>query len=87
MTSAILTHDLGDFDPWPRRRYVRPQENGNKLETRWMALDGSGGGVVIAALGEPLSMACHHYDEEDFDTLPQAALSANFTHDLGEFYP
>ena len=77
MASGILTYDLGDSCA----RYVRPQENGNKLETRWMALSGAGGGVVIAALSEPLSMACHHYDDEDFDALPQAAVSANFTYD------
>ena len=56
-------------------RYVRPQENGNKFECRWLALSdksGRAGTLVLAAAGEspPLSMQCHHFELDDFDTLP-----------------
>lgn len=54
-------------------KYVRPQENGNKYETRWMALKRSVGdacgGLVIGALNPTptLAMQCHRYDLSDFD--------------------
>ena len=56
-------------------KYCRPQENGNKLETRWMALsdEEGGSGLLVVALGAPLSMQCHHYLPEDFDVLPDSA--------------
>ena len=55
-------------------KYVRPQENGNKLETRWMALsDPEGGaGLLVASLGAPISMQCHHYAMADFDCQPDS---------------
>ena len=52
-----------------------------------MAVSGDGGGMVVVALSNPLSMACHHYDGDDFDALPQAAVSAITTHHLGDFFP
>jgi len=56
-------------------KYVRPQENGNKFETRWMYLkraagkDKSCAGLLLYAK-EPtrmLGMQCHRYALEDFD--------------------
>jgi len=55
-------------------RYCRPQETGNKMETRWMALsdDSGSSGTLVLALGTPLSMQCHHHPLDDFDTLPES---------------
>lgn len=52
--------------------YVRPQETGNKMETRWMALsdEAEGAGTLVVALGGPLSMTCHHHALDDLDTRP-----------------
>eukprot|EP00747_Dinoflagellata_sp_TGD_P120263 gnl/TRDRNA2_/TRDRNA2_173197_c0_seq5.p1 gnl/TRDRNA2_/TRDRNA2_173197_c0~~gnl/TRDRNA2_/TRDRNA2_173197_c0_seq5.p1 ORF type:complete len:1129 (+),score=240.20 gnl/TRDRNA2_/TRDRNA2_173197_c0_seq5:492-3389(+) len=51
-------------------KYVRPQENGNKYETRWMSLTRGGGGGLLAAAALPsatLEMQCHKYALSDFD--------------------
>lgn len=51
--------------------YVRPQENGNKTDVRWVALTSSEG-VGLLAVGMPhLSISAHHNTIEDFDH-PQA---------------
>jgi beta-galactosidase len=47
--------------------YIRPQENGNKTDVRWVALTNSEG-VGFLAVGEPfLSVSAHHFLNEDFD--------------------
>ncbi|MGQ4488637.1 glycoside hydrolase family 2 TIM barrel-domain containing protein [Streptomyces sp. SAS_281] len=48
--------------------YIRPQENGNKTDVRWMALtDGSGSGLL--ATGEPLlEVNASHYTPEDLSS-------------------
>jgi beta-galactosidase len=56
-------------------KYVRPQENGNKLETRWMCLKRSAGNehhcaALLISARDPspvLSMQCHRYDMSHFD--------------------
>ena len=47
--------------------YIRPQENGNKTDVRWVSLtNNSGAGIKI--LGDiPLSVNAHHNSIEDFD--------------------
>jgi beta-galactosidase len=48
--------------------YVRPQENGNKTDVRWVALQNSKG-VGIMAIGAPLlSVNAQNYTLEDFDS-------------------
>eukprot|EP00929_Paragymnodinium_shiwhaense_P078999 TRINITY_DN41006_c0_g1_i1.p1 TRINITY_DN41006_c0_g1~~TRINITY_DN41006_c0_g1_i1.p1 ORF type:complete len:1244 (+),score=201.97 TRINITY_DN41006_c0_g1_i1:43-3774(+) len=57
-------------------KYIRPQENGNKFETRWMALQRASGsstaacrGLLLAA-GSPnftLGMQCHRFPLSEFD--------------------
>ncbi|MDX6353462.1 MAG: beta-galactosidase [Streptomyces sp.] len=48
--------------------YIRPQENGNKTDVRWVALvNGSGRGLL--AFGEPLlEVNASHYTPEDLST-------------------
>jgi len=56
-------------------KYVRPQENGNKHETRWMALKRSSAsgaacaGLLVSARAPSvgLGMQCHRYALADFD--------------------
>lgn len=47
--------------------YLRPQENGNKTDVRWLTLaDEAGNGIRIDAL-QPLSVSALHNAPEDFD--------------------
>jgi beta-galactosidase len=47
--------------------YVRPQENGNKTDTRWVALTNAQG-IGLLAVGMPLlNVSAHHFTIEDFD--------------------
>lgn len=47
--------------------YVRPQENGNKTDVRWLSLtDAYGTGIRIDGL-QPLSVSALHNPTEDFD--------------------
>jgi beta-galactosidase len=49
--------------------YIRPQENGNKTDMRWMALtDSEGFGLMF--LGDPtIDGSAHHHLMEDFESL------------------
>ena len=48
--------------------YVRPQENGNKTDVRWVALTDSSG-IGLLAVGAPLlEVEAHHNMPEDFET-------------------
>ncbi len=47
--------------------YIRPQENGNRTDVRWIALSNEKG-IGLLAVGMPLlSFSAHHFREEDFD--------------------
>ncbi|MFB0566015.1 MAG: glycoside hydrolase family 2 TIM barrel-domain containing protein [Candidatus Aminicenantaceae bacterium] len=47
--------------------YIRPQENGNKTDVRWVALTNDKG-MGLLAVGMPLlSISAHHFIIEDFD--------------------
>ncbi len=56
--------------------YIRPQENGYKTDTRWLALqDSTGKGLMF--IGEPLvSFSALNYSIEDLDQGTKAKLSA-----------
>jgi beta-galactosidase len=50
--------------------YVRPQENGNKTDVRWVALSNEEG-VGLLAVGMPLmGVSAHHFTVDDFDPGP-----------------
>jgi len=57
---------------WP---YIRPQENGNKTDVRWVAItDPEGNGLLFK--GMPLlSVSAHHNILEDFESLDRTAYS------------
>jgi beta-galactosidase len=47
--------------------YIRPQENGNKTDVRWVALTNPEG-IGLLAIGMPLlSISAHHFTIDDFD--------------------
>ena len=51
--------------------YIRPQENGNKCDIRWVALTNDQG-LGLLAVGMPLlSISAHHFLNEDFDPGPE----------------
>ena len=55
--------------------YIRPQENGNKTDVRWVSLTNRGG-VGLLAVGMPfLSISAHHYTTADLE-------NATHTYDL-----
>jgi beta-galactosidase len=46
--------------------YVRPQENGNKEDVRWLTLtDWTWRGLLVAAKEYPMSVSALHYTVED----------------------
>ena len=45
--------------------YIKPQENGNKIETRWAALS-AGDGAGLLVVGMPLlNVSAHHFTAQD----------------------
>jgi beta-galactosidase len=52
--------------------YLRPQENGNKTDVRWLAItDGSGNGLFFG--GMPLlEVSAHHNLQEDFESVERS---------------
>ncbi len=58
--------------------YVRPQENGNKTDVRWVALTNDKG-LGLLAVGRPLlSVSASHFLYEDFDHGPEKQLRHTF---------
>jgi len=56
--------------------YIRPQENGYRTDTRWLALRNAGGSGLLI-LGDPLfSFSALEYSLEDFDQ----GIKANYRH-------
>ena len=47
--------------------YVRPQENGNKTDVRWVALTDVNGDGLLAAGLPLLNVSAHHFTIDDFD--------------------
>jgi len=47
--------------------YIRPQENGNKTDVRWVALWNSRGTGLLAVGMPVLSVSAHHFTIDDFD--------------------
>ena len=49
--------------------YVKPQENGNKTDVRWMAfLDNNGDGLMVSAVEAPLSIGARFYSRKAMET-------------------
>ena len=47
--------------------YIRPQENGNRTDTRWVALSDSGGVGLLAVADSVMEFSALFFDDEDFD--------------------
>lgn len=62
--------DVGRYDASVAEQYfpyVRPQENGNKTDVRWVAI--ASDSVALLAVGDPvLEVQAHHNLPEDFET-------------------
>jgi beta-galactosidase/beta-glucuronidase len=48
-------------------RYLRPQENGNKTDVRWVALTNEKGAGLMAQGTPVMEVSAHHYTPEDFE--------------------
>ncbi len=49
--------------------YVRPQENGHRVDVRWLEIkNAKGRGLVVCAIGQPFEFNALHNSVEDFDT-------------------
>ncbi|KID28379.1 beta-galactosidase/beta-glucuronidase [Prauserella sp. Am3] len=69
--SEVGVYDSTVDEQWTP--YIRPQENGNKTDVRWLALTGADGGGLLA-VGEPLlEINASHFTPED--------LSGDILHD------
>jgi len=51
--------------------YIRPQENGNKTDVRWVALTDEHGVGLLAEGMLLMSVSAHHFTMEDFDPGPR----------------
>ena len=47
--------------------YMRPQENGNKTDVRWLALTNTQGTGLLAVGAQPLSVAARHFSKEEVE--------------------
>jgi beta-galactosidase len=47
--------------------YITPQENGNKTDVRWVALQDSNGLGILIVGKQPLEINAHHYYESSFN--------------------
>ena len=70
--------------------YVRPQENGHRVDTRWLEIkNAKGRGLVIHAVENPFEFNALHNSVEDFDAEESAApyqwnnFVENDPHDVG----
>jgi beta-galactosidase len=53
--------------------YLRPQENGNKTDVRWVSITDDGG-MGLMFIGQPLlSVSAHHNIMEDFESRERTA--------------
>jgi beta-galactosidase len=51
---------------------VRPQENGNKCDVRWIALTNSSGAGLLAVGMPLLSTSAHQFDMKELDYIPNS---------------
>jgi beta-galactosidase/evolved beta-galactosidase subunit alpha len=45
--------------------YIFPQENGNHIDTRWMAATNAFGAGLLVSMGRPFNFSAHWYDTND----------------------
>ena len=47
--------------------YIRPQENGNRTDTRWVSLTNTDGNGIIIEASNIFEFSSHHQYNDDFD--------------------
>jgi len=47
--------------------YIRPQENGNKTDTRWVTFTNNEGNGIKVTASDLISFSAHHQYNNDFD--------------------
>jgi len=58
--------------------YIRPQENGNKTDVRWVALQDDRGLGLLVVGGQLLEVNAHHYLEDNMDERVRHTLDVPF---------
>jgi beta-galactosidase len=58
--------------------YIRPQENGNKTDVRWVALQNDGGLGLLVVGRQLLEINAHHYLDADFDARVKHTIDVPF---------
>ncbi len=58
--------------------YIFPQENGNKTDVRWVALQNDSGLGLLVTGKQPLEINAHHYLENDFDARVRHTIDVPF---------
>jgi beta-galactosidase len=58
--------------------YISPQENGNKTDVRWVALQDDKWLGLLVTGRQPLEINAHHYLESDFDTRVRHTIDVPF---------
>jgi beta-galactosidase len=49
--------------------YIRPQDNANRTDTRWIRFTGADGdGLMVHSEGQPLGVSAWPYSQEDLET-------------------
>ncbi|MBB3050698.1 beta-galactosidase [Prauserella isguenensis] len=61
--SDVGVYDSTVDEQWTS--YIRPQENGNKTDVRWLAMVGSDGAGLLATGEAPLEINASHFTPED----------------------
>ena len=47
--------------------YIRPQENGNRTDTRWVTFTNTNGNGIIIQASKAFEFSAHNQKNEDFD--------------------
>ena len=67
--AAIGVYEMEVMDLY--HPYIRPQENGNRTDVRWIALMNENGDGLLAVGEQPINFSAFHFFNEDFDEGPR----------------
>jgi beta-galactosidase len=66
-TGAAVAIYAASVDDWVTH-YVRPQDNANRTDVRWVEFRGPGGGLSARAVGQMAGVSAWPYTQEDLDS-------------------